>query len=225
MSRASRTRRAMRWNGSKWLARAIATSSSPSIHVFAADPLAAHQPRKPAPARQGVASRLRALVRRAQRPASGAHEVVPPPMFTPYRLRGMSLHNRIVVSRWRCIRPGMRARRFHMVHLARAPWRRRARIGEMTAFRRMRAYAGLPWPVDDEQARPGNASSISSMRRPRPNSGCSSAMPAARARPRSPGRAPTSRWRRQLAADLGSLCPNLQNSQVPREMTREDMGA
>ena len=40
-----------------------------AVHVLAADPLAAHQPRKPAPARQDVARGLRALVRRPLRRA------------------------------------------------------------------------------------------------------------------------------------------------------------
>ena len=69
MSRASRTRRATRWNGSRWSAGATAISSSREQFMYShADALAAHQPRELAAARQGLAGGLRALVRRA-RPA------------------------------------------------------------------------------------------------------------------------------------------------------------
>ncbi len=43
-----------------------------TVHVLDADAQPAHQPRKPAPARQGLARGLRALVRRQGRPASAS---------------------------------------------------------------------------------------------------------------------------------------------------------
>ena len=90
-----------------------------AVHVLDADAQPAHQPREPAPARQGLARRLRALVRRTRRACSlPAHVPAPPPMFTPYTLRSVTLKNRVVVSpmaQYCCVDglPGD----FHLVHL------------------------------------------------------------------------------------------------------------
>ena len=70
-----------------------------AVHVFAADALAAHQPRESAAARQDLARRLRALVRRARRHQCRSRR--------PRRCRrcsrpiacaGCQLQNRIVIS-------------------------------------------------------------------------------------------------------------------------------
>ena len=61
-----------------------------------ADALAAHQPREPAAAGQGVAGRRRDVVRAAS--TGDKPNAARPPMFTPFRLREMHLKNRIVVS-------------------------------------------------------------------------------------------------------------------------------
>ena len=54
--------------------RALPQSRSGAVHLFAADALAAHQPREPAPARQHLARRRRALVREARhRPRAARH--------------------------------------------------------------------------------------------------------------------------------------------------------
>ena len=78
-----------------------------AVHVFAADALAAHQPREPAPARQGLAGRLRALVRpHAPACLSTPTAASPPPMFTPYpRARARRCRTASSCRRWRCIRP------------------------------------------------------------------------------------------------------------------------
>ena len=76
--------------------RALSPSRSGAVQLFAADPLAAHQPREPARPRQGVAGGRGDVVRGAgdRRAAQAAR----PPMFTPFRLRDLQLKNRIVVS-------------------------------------------------------------------------------------------------------------------------------
>ena len=69
--------------------RALFPPRSGAVQLFAADPLAAHQPRESAAARQGLAGGRRGVVpapgRRRRRTPRGA------PMFAPFRLRDMKL--------------------------------------------------------------------------------------------------------------------------------------
>ncbi len=78
-----------------------------------------------------------------------------PPMFTPFRLRGMTVPNRIVVSPMAMYsaKDGV-PNDFHMVHLgARAMGGAGLVFGEMTCVSpRCPYHAGLPWPLNDEQA-------------------------------------------------------------------------
>ena len=76
--------------------RALRRAAPRAVRLFAADPQPARQPREPAAARPGLARGRRGLVRE-RRPARRAAAPAPP-MFTPFRLRGMALANRIVVS-------------------------------------------------------------------------------------------------------------------------------
>ncbi len=81
-----------------------------AVRVFAADPLAAHQPREPAPARCALARWLRDVDgtapaapgrqrRRRDAPASPHGDAAAlPPMLLPLQVRGARLKNRIVVS-------------------------------------------------------------------------------------------------------------------------------
>jgi hypothetical protein len=61
------------WNAMEWFEnvgeRYADQLPARAVHVFDADAQPAHQPREPAPARQGLARRLRALVRRNRRAA------------------------------------------------------------------------------------------------------------------------------------------------------------
>ena len=121
-----------------------------------------------------------------------------PPMFTPLQIRDVQLQNRIVVSPMAMYSADDGVPDdFHMVHLgARALGGAGLIFGEMTCVspdaRITPGCLGL-WN-DDTGRRPGSGSSISSMPAHRRRSACSSAMPAARARPGSPGRASISRW-------------------------------
>ena len=77
--------------------RPVSPSRPGAVQLLAAHALAAHQPREPAGARQGLARERRDVVRGAgdgrEAPSSSR-----PPMFTPFRLRDLRLKNRIVVS-------------------------------------------------------------------------------------------------------------------------------
>jgi anthraniloyl-CoA monooxygenase len=75
--------------------RALSRSRPGAVQLFAADPVAADQPREPAPARSRMAERGRAWFQR--RPASRRMRRCAP-MFAPFKLRDMELKNRIVVS-------------------------------------------------------------------------------------------------------------------------------
>ena len=68
-----------------------------AVQLLAAHALAAHQPREPAGARQGVARERRDDGSRNRRRAR-SRTTSRPPMFTPFRLRDLQLKNRIVVS-------------------------------------------------------------------------------------------------------------------------------
>jgi anthraniloyl-CoA monooxygenase len=78
--------------------RALPRSRSGAVQLFAADPVAADQPREPAPARsEWLASAERWF--QARRPACSRDNAPPrAPMFAPFKLRDMELKNRIVVS-------------------------------------------------------------------------------------------------------------------------------
>ena len=97
-SRASRTRRATQWNGLKWLASATATRSSrhsSSIRCRRARNASATRA-------YGCATRSGWKVTSAGSPARPAFRSTtmnaPPPMLTPYRVRGHTLKNPVVVS-------------------------------------------------------------------------------------------------------------------------------
>ena len=149
-------------------------SRSGAVQLFAADALAAHQPREPARARPGLAGRRREMVRAAARPARAA---------TP---RGRRCSCR---SRLRELRPGepRRASRrwrntarstacptdWHFVHYA-----ERAKGGAGLVFTEMTCvsprgphHARLHRPLCARaRGAPGSGSSISCTPRPRPRS-------------------------------------------------------
>ena len=164
---ACRTPPGTRWSGSRTCGERYCDQLPPEQFMYShADAQPAHQPREPAPARQGLARRLRALVRRTRRRCScRPHVPAPPPMFTPYTLRGVTLKNRVVVSpmaQYSCVDglPGD----FHLVHLgARAHGRRRPGVGRDDLPSRRRAHhARLPGAVERRRsATPGSASSTS----------------------------------------------------------------
>lgn len=122
-----------------------------------------------------------------------------PPMFTPFRLRGLTLRNRVVVSPMDMYSatdgvPGD----FHLVHLgARALGGAGLVMTEMVCVSpEGRITPAAPASTPASRGRPGGGSSSSCTRRlPAPRSVCSSATVGARARPGSCGRASTSRWR------------------------------
>ncbi len=84
--------------------RALLRPAAAAVRVHAAHAVAAHHARGPAGARSGV-SRAGRCARsptrrrgRQRRAASTAGTRVPPPMFTPFRLRDLVIPNRVVVS-------------------------------------------------------------------------------------------------------------------------------
>ena len=153
-----------------------------------------------------------------------------PPMFLPFRLRDMTLANRVVVS-------PMAMYSAHGRHAQRLPPRasRRARAGRRRpgvhrddlrhaagphharllpacgTTRRCAAWQRIVDFVHASRAR---------------RSACSSAIPARRARRSSAGKAWTSRsTAEQLASDRALAVPWSPHNQVPRAMTRADMDA
>ena len=118
----------------------------------------------------------------------------PPPMFTPFRIGNMVVQNRVVVSPMNMYsaEPGGIPGDFHLVHLG--------RFGMGGAGSGLRGddrgvgagphHARMPGHLfGRSRSRPGSASATSSTAKARRNSACSSAIPAARARPSSVGRA------------------------------------
>ena len=156
-----------------------------------------------------LARGLRALVRapRRRRP-SNDDERAPPPMLTPYRVRGLTLANRIVVSPMAMYSAtdGL-IDDFHLAHLgARAMGGAALVFAEMTCVSPdARITPGCLGLWNDEQA-----GAVEAARRPHPlpsatpRPASSSATPAARARRkrRLGGHRPAARSGR-LAADLG----------------------
>ena len=212
-------RNAMEWfeDCGRTLLRPLRT---PAVHLLAAHPQPAHQPRKPAPARSAMARRLRGLV------LPGG--TVMPPMFTPYRLRELTLKNRIVVSPMaqysavdgvlQRLPPGAPGR----------PSAGRRRAGDDRDDLRDRRgphHARLPRPVERHAGRRlGNASSTSCTARATPRSACSSATPAPKARHASAGRATTSRCPTATGrSSPPAPWPTGAQNQTPRAMTRADM--
>ena len=79
-------------NSTEWFENvdALRPPAARAVRLFAADAQPAHQPREPAPARQGLRRELRGLDRRARRACSASRRTRPiPPMFTPFTLRGV----------------------------------------------------------------------------------------------------------------------------------------
>ena len=114
-------------NSTEWfetLERYLAFRAA-AVRLFAADPQPAHQPREPAPARPRLAGRRRALVLGARRRCRAR---AAPPMFAPFKLREMTLENRITVSPMAMYSAvDGTPNDFHFVHLRRArAWAARA---------------------------------------------------------------------------------------------------
>ena len=121
----------------------------------------------------------------------------PPPMFTPYVLRGVTLPNRIVVSPMAMYSAADGVPNdFHLVHLgARAMGGAALVFGEMTCVSPdARITPGCLGLWNDEQAAGWKRIVDFVHANSWPRSASSLAMPAARARPRWRGKASTSRW-------------------------------
>ena len=117
--------------------------------------------------------------------AAGAGEVLPP-MFQPFRLRGLKLTNRVVVSPMDMYSaPDGMPDDFHLVHLGEGA--RRGRAGDDRDG--LRSAAGRITPGCTGLYEDGARGRLAADRRlrpqlgVRPRSGCSSAIPGARARP------------------------------------------
>ena len=197
-SRASRTRRATRWNGSKSSAGATPTRSSRAVLLFDADALAAHQPREFAAARQAgwkatsAGSRAETgvpVIGRRTRASADAHAL------SRARPHARQSHRRVADGD---VFGERRAdRRFPSRASGRARDGRRGPRLRRDDLRLAGSahHAGLSWPLERRAgARNGSGSSISSTTSVMPRLACSSAMPAARARRGSRGKASTSRW-------------------------------
>ena len=176
-------------NSTEWFENvdALRQPAAGAVRLFAADAQPAHQPREPAPARQGLRRGLRGLDRRARRRRSAAPPQQPiPPMFTPFTRARRHAEE----PRRRLADGAVLVRRRHAGRLPpRAP--RRARDGRRRHGRRRddlpvarRAHhARLPGPVERGAARRLEAhrrlrARATATRRSR----CSSATPAPRAR-------------------------------------------
>jgi len=150
----------------------------------------------------------------------------PPPMFTPFALRGMRLENRVVVSpmdQYMAV-DGMPTD-WHLVHLgSRAVGGAGLVFVEMTCTSpEARISPGCTGLWNEAQRDAFGASSISVTRNPAPSCACSSDTRGAKARPSSAGSAWTTAGIRQLGPGRASPLPYHSESQTPREMTRADM--
>jgi anthraniloyl-CoA monooxygenase len=203
--------------------RALPRPRPGAVQLFAADPLAAHQPREPAPAR----SRMAAPRPRLVPGAGGRQRRARAPMFAPFKLRDMELKNRVVVSpmaQYKAV-DGCPTD-WHLIHYG-----ERAKGGaglvytEMTCVSAGRPdHAGLPrGSMRPNTRRPGNGWSISSMPRPTRRSAARSAIPAARARPSSAGKRWTRRWKTATGRCSPLRHPWSDGNATPREMDRADM--
>ena len=199
MSRASRTPRATRWNGSRWSGRRYADSSSPSsscIRMLTRSQRISHENLRLRDKawlegyERWFAARSR---RRSARPTSARRRRC----SRPIACAGVTLaqpHRRLADGD--VFGEGRPARRFPSRASRRArDGRRRAGVRrDDLRLARCAHHARLPRPVE---RRAGGGLEAHRRFHPwrdaRPRSGCSSAMPAARARPRSPGKASTSR--------------------------------
>ena len=157
-----------------------------------------------------------------------ANEVVPPPMFTPYRLRGLTLHNRIVVSPMAMYsaKDGV-ARRFPYGAFRRPRARRRRARLRRDDLPLARTRGSRPAALAcgaTNRPRLGGASSLSSMARRQAKVGLQLGHAGRKGstkvawegtdQPLEEGNWPL------ISA---SALPYLAHSQVPRAMTREDM--
>ena len=145
--------------------------------------------------REFVAAMEAWFARRGHAPARS-----PPPMFTPFTLRGLTLPNRVVVSpmaQYSCVdgTPDDYLPRASRQSRAR---RRRARVHRNDVRVGRRAdQPGLRRDVSRRSiATRGSASSITCTRARRQRSRCSSATPVRKARRSLAGKTPTSRCRR-----------------------------
>ena len=227
---ASRTRRATRWSGSRSSARAIATSCRPSSSCIRCSRAASASATRTCACATRPGSRATSAGSHDRGPAVavGRRRAAAARCSRPFTLRGMTVPNRIVVSPMAMYsaQDGV-PNDFHLVHFgSRALGGAGLVFGEMTCVVAGRAHhARLPRPVERRAgATPGGASSISCTATAARRWASSSAMPAARARRSSAGRA------RDEPLDEGnwplvsaSAIPYGPHSQVPREMTRADM--
>ncbi len=150
-----------------------------------------------------------------------------PPMFVPFRVRGVELANRVCVSPMAQYRAkDGTPNEWHFVHYA-----ERAKGGAGLVFTEMtcvspegRISPGCTGLYTPNTSPPGNASSISSTPRLTPKSRSSSAIRGRKARPSSAGKKATRRWRPETGrCSRPRLCPGAAQNQTPREMTRADM--
>ena len=194
----------------------------------------AREPRESSAARFDLRRRRRAMVREpgiaSRSPMAPATTRPPPPMFTPFRLRGMTLDNRVIVSPMDMYsRQRRHAERFPSRPPRRARARRRRARHDRDGLRLARGAhharvhrACTPTSI----SRRGGASSTSCTSGAARRSACSSATPAERARRscRGRGRRRAAR-RRQLGAIGPSPIAYASTMPAPREMTRADMDA
>ena len=181
-----------------------------AVRLFAADAQPAHQPREPAPARQGLRRGLRGLDRRARRRCRRAHarDAGAADVHAVHAARRDARRTASSSRRWRSTRRRRRAGDYHLVHLgARAMGGAGLVFAEMTCpSPEARITPGCPGLWND-----GAARRLEAHRRLRPRATATrrSRMQLGHAGrqgldPRWPGTASTSRCdARQLAADLG----------------------
>ena len=165
---------------------------------------------------------------RPGRPELADDATPPPPMFTPYRVRGVTLKNRVIVSpmaQYSAVdgTPGD----YHLVHLgARAMGGAGLVFAEMTCVSAEgRITPGCPGLYAPEHLQAGSASSTGSTRTPTPRWRCRSATPAPKASTRVAWEGgdeplPEGNWPIMAASRLQYLEGV---SQIPKSMSRADM--
>ena len=186
------------WNAMEWfenVGRALRRpAAARAVHVLDADAQPAHQPREPAPARQGLARRLRALVRRTRRAAAaGACAGAAADVHALHGARRHAEEPRRRLADGAVLLHRRPARRLPPGAPGRARDGRRRPGGgrDDLPLARRAHHARLPGAVERGAARrAGSASSTMCMRTATPRSHCSWAMPGPRARPTRPGTAP-----------------------------------
>ena len=208
-------------------ARPLSPFRADPVRLFAAHPLAAGQPRESAPARPGLARRASSAGSSRRRAGRAVNEPAPP-MFAPFRLRELELANRVVVSPMAMYSAeDGTPNDFHLVHYG-----ARAQGGAGLVFTEMTCVSpeGRITPGLHRHVRARACRGLAADRRFRPRQQQGEILPparpfrAARARPRSAGRAMTCRWRAAIGRSSPPRdVPWSPDNQVPRPMTRADM--